>query len=44
MPVRIMCTREEIEKIIDMTMIYYDQLAVLAYKISEECILKHKQL
>lgn len=42
-PVRIICTREEIEKIIDITMVYYDQLAVLAYKISDECILKHKK-
>ena len=42
-PVRIVATREEIEKVIDMTMIYYDQLAVLAYKISTEVILKHRQ-
>jgi len=41
-PVRIIATREEIEKIIDMTMIYYDQLAVLAYKISDEVIMKHR--
>lgn len=40
-PVRIVCTRQEIEKIIDMTMAFYQQLAVLAYKISEEVILKH---
>ena len=39
-PVRIMCTREEIDKIIDITMNYYEQLAVLAYCISSECILK----
>jgi hypothetical protein len=42
-PVRILCTREEIEKIIDITMTYYDQLAILAYKISDEYILKHKE-
>ncbi len=42
-PVRIICTREEIEKIIDITMEYYNQLAVLAYKISDECILKHRK-
>lgn len=41
-PVRIVCGREQIEKIVDMTMIYYDQLAVLAYKLSDEVILKHK--
>ena len=42
-PVRIMASREEIEKIIDMTMSYYDQLAVLAYKVSDEVIFKHRK-
>lgn len=41
-PVRIVCSREEIEKIIDITMAFYDQLAVLAYKVSDEVILRHK--
>lgn len=41
-PVRIMATREEIEKIIDITLKYYDQLAVLCYKISDEVILKFR--
>lgn len=41
-PVRILATREQIEKIIDMTMEYYDQLAVLCYKLSDEVILKHR--
>jgi len=41
-PVRIIATREQIEKIIDMTMAYYDQLAVLCYKLSDEVILKHR--
>jgi hypothetical protein len=40
-PVRIMCTRGEIDQIIDMTMEYYDQLAILCTKISEEVILRH---
>lgn len=40
-PVRIIATREQIEQIIDMTMVYYDQLAILCYKISDEVILKH---
>jgi hypothetical protein len=40
-PVRIACTREQIEKIVDMTIEYYDQQAVLAYRISEEVILKY---
>ena len=41
-PVRIMCTRSEIEKIIDITLEYYDQLAVLAYRVSDIVILKHR--
>ena len=41
-PVRIMCTREQIEKIIDITLEYYDQIAVMAYRVSEEIILKHR--
>lgn len=39
-PVRIMATREEIEKVVDITIKYYDQLAVLCYKISDEVIYK----
>lgn len=42
-PVRIIATREQIEKIVNMTIKYYDQLAVLAYKISDEVILKYKE-
>ena len=41
-PVRIIATRDEIEEIIDITMEYYSQLAILAYKVSSEVILKHK--
>jgi hypothetical protein len=41
-PVRIIASREEIEKVIDLTIHYYDQLAVLCYKISDEVILKYK--
>ncbi len=41
-PVRIMATRGEIEKVVDLTLKYYDQLAVLCYKISDEVILKFK--
>ena len=40
-PVRIIATRSEMDKIIDMTIKYYEQLAVLAYKVSEEVILRH---
>ena len=42
-PVRIIATREQIEDIIDMTMEYYDQLAILCYKVSDEVILKHRK-
>ena len=42
-PVRIACSRAQIEQIIDMTMEYYDQLAIMAYKVSEEVIIKKKQ-
>jgi hypothetical protein len=41
-PVRIIATREEIEAIIDMTIVYYEQEAVLAYRVAEEVILKNK--
>jgi hypothetical protein len=41
-PVRVMCTREQIDQIIDLTLEYYDQLAVMAYRVSDEIILKHR--
>lgn len=41
-PVRIVASRKEIDKVIDLTMDYYDQLAVLCYKISDEVILRIK--
>jgi hypothetical protein len=41
-PIRIVATREEIEKVVDLTLVYYDQLAILCYKISDEVILKYK--
>jgi hypothetical protein len=41
-PVRILATREQIEKVVDLTLSYYDQLAVLCYKISDEVILKYQ--
>lgn len=42
-PVRIVCSKEEIEKIIDFTIKYYSQDAVLAYKISEEVLMKFSE-
>ena len=41
-PVRIKCTRKQIDKIIDFTIKHYKQEAVLAYKISDEVILKNR--
>jgi hypothetical protein len=40
-PVRILATRAEIDEIIDFTLEYYHQEAVLCYKISDEVILKY---
>ena len=42
-PVRIIATRDEIEKVIDLTIDYYNQIAVLCYKISDEVIIKYKK-
>lgn len=39
-PVRIIATRAQMEAIVDMTRKYYSQEAVLAYKISDEVILR----
>jgi hypothetical protein len=41
-PVRIIATRAEIIKIIDMSLVYYDQIAIMAYKISEEVIMRYQ--
>lgn len=43
-PVRIMATREQIEQISDMTAKFYEQLAVMYYKISDEVVVKHYEL
>jgi len=41
-PVRIYCTEPEIDKIIDITMDYYKQIAILCYRISDCVKLVHK--
>src|SRR5271167_1043631 len=41
-PVRFLGTRMEADKVVDITMLYYDQLAILCYQISSVVILKHK--
>lgn len=40
-PVRIACTEEQMHHIINLTMGYYDQLAVMAYRVSDKCIIKN---
>lgn len=35
-PVRIMCSKEQIEIIAKMTLEYYDQLAIMYYRVSDE--------
>ncbi|MGV8168483.1 MAG: hypothetical protein ACP5N3_00335 [Candidatus Nanoarchaeia archaeon] len=41
-PVRIYCNRETIDRIQDMTLEYYNQEAVFAYRVSSEVIVKHR--
>ncbi len=41
-PIRIICTEEEIRKIIRFTIEHYNQEAVLAYQLSDNIILEHK--
>ena len=41
-PVRLIATREQVDEIVKMTLKYYDQLAVLAYKIADDVILRHR--
>lgn len=39
-PVKIAATRSQIERIIDMTIAYYEQLAIMAHKVSDEVIIR----
>lgn len=41
-PVRIACTRDQIDRIIELTLSYYEQKAVMAYKVSDECIIRYR--
>ena len=43
-PVRIVCTEDQIQKIIDETIHHYNQLAVMAYRISEHVIIRHRSV
>lgn len=42
-PVRIVATRHQIDEIIEMTLKYYEQIAVLAYLVSSQVILKYAE-
>jgi hypothetical protein len=39
-PVRIACTESQINEIIDVTIKYYRQLAVMAYRISDKVVIR----
>lgn len=39
-PVRIAATREQIDRIIDLTLAHYNQLTVMCYKVSDEVIIR----
>lgn len=41
-PVRFLSSREDLEKVIDFTLGHYQQEAVMAYKVSDEVILKER--
>lgn len=41
-PVRIACNEEQIRAIVDFTIAHYDQIAVMAYRVSEHVIIKHR--
>jgi len=41
-PCRIMCSKEQMLEIVDFTIEHYKQEAVLAYKISDDVILRYK--
>lgn len=43
-PVRIACSREQIEQVIDATMDHYDdQIAVMAYRVSDDVIIRNRK-
>ena len=43
-PVRIACTSEQMDEIMDMTLDYYEQEAILAYKIYDEVRLRERHV
>ena len=43
-PVRFACSAANIQKIVDITMDHYDQKAVMAYRISSQCLIKYRTI
>lgn len=41
-PVRVSCSEAQVHQIIDFTIVHYDQEAVMAYRVSENVIIKHR--
>ena len=41
-PVNIMATDEEMKRIVDMTIQYYEQIAVMYYLISDQAFIRRK--
>lgn len=41
-PVRIACTEEQINQIISLTIEHHDQEAVMAYRVSDKVIIRHR--
>jgi hypothetical protein len=39
-PVRVACTQEQIEKIIEFTLDYYNQITVMAYRVSDTVLFR----
>jgi hypothetical protein len=42
-PVRIACTRKQLQEILDFTIQHYNQIAVMAYLLSEEVVVKYRK-
>lgn len=39
-PVRFLATREQMSRIADMTAVYYDQLAILCYRVGSDVVMR----
>jgi len=40
-PVRVTCNKEHVQDIIELTLTYYQQPAIMAYKISDTCVVRN---